>query len=116
VKQREFPVCPPIADEDDKEIFYYQHYTDANGKEKDVKILHHAAPFALTRWTNIFFSTDFVGGDMQRIFGKGVKDIKIDLKANFLVKLFYPKGHTNYWDGTYKESVEAIVKALKLRG
>lgn len=115
VNQREFPTCPPIADEKEDEIFYHQHFTDPNGKEKDIKILHHAAPFAITRWTNIFFSTDFVGGEMQRIFGKGIKDIKIDLKGRFILKWFYPKGHTNYWDGTNSESIQAIVKALKLR-
>lgn len=110
-KQREFPVCPPIADDLTNEIHYNSKpYDVANGK-RTVKILHHAALFAVTRWTNIYFSSDFVGGPMQRLFGIAVKDENINRKSLW----FYPGGHTHYWDRDSEESLGKIVNALQLR-
>ncbi|GAB2767560.1 hypothetical protein GCM10027275_07460 [Rhabdobacter roseus] len=98
VKQKEFPICPPVMEGRDKTLFFDRltAEVDVNGKKekRTVRFLNHAAPFALTRWTNIYFSSDYVGSDGQRIFGKGVRDIKVDRRGLW----FLPSGHTNYWD------------------
>lgn len=109
--QKEFPACPPIPDpvkntiQDDP-----KKYVSENGI-RDMRILHHAALFAVTRWTNIYFSSDFIGGPMKRLFGKGVKDEVVPRKS---VK-FYPGGHTHYWDRDSKEALQKILEALHLR-
>ena len=65
----------------------------------------------MTRWTNIFYTSDFVGGPMQRIFGPGVRDIAVKRKSLWC----YPGGHTDYWTGgKNNEALKAIVEALKL--
>lgn len=77
--------------------------------------LHHGALFAFTRWTNIFFPGDWIGGEISENIGKGtlnrqlnfdryisVKDGKIN-KENlfsywFKKSLSYtPLMHTKYW-------------------
>jgi hypothetical protein len=112
IEQRELPVSPPVLDPDDHAFFYssYPPYQVGN-EERQVHLLHHGALFAVIRWTNIFYSSDFVGGPMQRIFGKGIKDICIPRKSPW----FYPGGHTCYWDKTDKNNaLKEIVAALRL--
>jgi hypothetical protein len=112
VQQREFSVCPPATDEKDHNIFYNSKtYETAAGQKRTVRHLHHAAHFAITRWTNIFFTSDFVGSTAQRIFGKGVKDVALSRKSLW----FIPGGHTNYWDINSEASLQALANALKLR-
>ena len=111
-KQRELPANPPIPDEVDHNIFYSSTFRyDVQGKLRSVKWLNHGAMFGLIRCTNIFYTSDFFGGNMQRIFGKGVKDITKKRKSIW----FYPGGHTRYWEKEDKNNVlKEIVEALKL--
>jgi len=110
--ERELPVCPPQIDEKDKAFFFKGHYQLPDSENfVDLNVMHHGALFGPTRWTNIFYSSDFVGGPMQRIFGKGVEDICIK-RSSFW---FYPGGHLAYWNKEDKNNALAeIVKALRL--
>ncbi len=110
-EQREFPVCPPVADDREKSIHYNSDPYDIKDGKRTVKILHHAALFAVTRWTNIYFSSDYIGGPMQRLFGPGVRDIFVKRKSIW----FFPGGHTSYWNRDSEASLATIVKALHLR-
>jgi hypothetical protein len=110
IEQREIPVCPPEIDKDDGKI-YYREFIEQPGKtrRKGVNVTHHGALFAMIRWKNIYYSSDFVGGPMQRRFGKGVFDIKINRNSFW----FYPGGHNRYWrvrkdNGALKEIVNAM--------
>src|SRR5436309_1336739 len=52
--QREFPTCPPQQEDDrDRELLECVYYR--GNQEVEVRILHHGAPFAVTRWTNLYF-------------------------------------------------------------
>src|SRR5205807_10269688 len=61
--------------------------------------MHHAAPFAAVRWTNIhdphrlIFQGDIISGPVAPVFGPGVLDI--DLKA--LRGQSRRFSHTRYW-------------------
>jgi hypothetical protein len=109
-EQREFPVCPPVADDKEKTIHYNSAPFETPSGKRTVKILHHAALFAVTRWTNIYFSSDYIGGPIQPMFGKGVRDMYIKRKSPW----FYPGGHTHYWDIKSEESLRSIVNAMRL--
>lgn len=115
VKEREFPVCPPVTDDKTNSISFetttYDLETGNVKNKRSVRTLHHAALFAITRWTNIYFTSDFVGSEGRRLFGEGVKDIPIDRKSWWIV----PGGHTKYWDQGSDESLEAITLAMRLR-
>lgn len=109
--QREFPTSPPTADEADNKIHYNSKPYSINTEKRTVKILHHSALFATTRWTNIFFSSDFIGGPIKELFGKAINDIEVKRKSLW----FYPGGHTSYWNISSKNAIDKITKALRLR-
>ena len=112
IEQREIPVCPPEVDNVSGDIFYRQYISQPDKKNrKGVNATHHGAMFSMTRWKNIYYSSDFVGGPMQRRFGLGVDDIEIPRKSFF----FYPGGHTDYWTpGKDKGALKAIISAMRL--
>lgn len=94
---RELPTCPPQVD--DGAYSYRQNYM-FNGSKRSVRVLHHAALFACTRWTNIYaplrfgFLGDWVAGAMQPVFGSGIKDIALTESAFRNLPLV---AHTKYW-------------------
>jgi hypothetical protein len=63
-------------------------------------ILHHAAPFAVTRWTNLYFPVkwgllgDLVGGRLASTFGPGILDIPVRTTRRLGWTLL---AHTSYW-------------------
>ena len=77
---------------------------DVNGAKRTIYALHHAAAFACTRWTNLYFPAwlgffgDLVGGPLRDIFGPGVKDIAVT-SAEWSGWLQHtPMIHTHYWN------------------
>lgn len=60
---------------------------------------NHAAVFAPTRWTNLYFPCawtlkgDVVGGPLQPVFGAGIRDIPVTttIQGGLL-------NHTHYWE------------------
>jgi hypothetical protein len=112
VKQREMPVCPPLKDEHDGSMTYCPPPFEVEGVKRSVHLLNWSAMFAVTRWTNIYFRSDYVGGPMKRKFGNGIKDIEKPRKGFFL----FPGGHTEYWDLKDKNNaLKEIVDAMQLR-
>ena len=98
--QRELLTCPPVADKQG------YGYNDDNavpvgeGKLYSPYILHHAAAFAVTRWSNLYFPAylglfgDCIGGPLRDTLGFGIKDIPVKLKS---WRRFTPFSHTAYW-------------------
>ena len=84
-------------------------------------VLADAAPFAVTRWTNLYFPCraifrgDVVGGPLAPLFGAGVKDVAVATlqRHGFL-------SHTFYWSpfeadhGQASAPVPALKAALAL--
>ena len=80
--------------------------------------MHHSAPFAAVRWTNIYdphsliFRGDIISGPVAPMFGDGIRDI--DLKA--LRGQSSAFSHTRYWMLTGEGQVggrPAHIKALR---
>jgi len=101
-RQRELPTCPPQLD--DKGYAYSGKTVEfANGKKFTPLVLHHAAPFAVTRWTNLYFPArlglfgDIVGGPLRTVFGPGILDVPV--RSNGWCGLIgrTPLAHTKYW-------------------
>jgi len=101
VNQREFPTCPPCLDS--KKLAY-----------KDGTILHHATPFGLTKWTNLYFKPnktifgDVLSGPLVPEFGKGIKDIEV--KSKSFGGLFK---HNDYWKQSKKDKAQTHIKELR---
>jgi hypothetical protein len=74
--------------------------------EHNETILHHAALFACTRWTNLFFRSDKIGGPLQRVFGRGIDDKPYGAKSWSPL----PRLHTAYW--SREESIKGLRNAI----
>jgi hypothetical protein len=126
-RQRELPTCPPQRD--DKGYAYgLKPPVDIGAGMKFTPLLpHHAAPFAVTRWTNLYAPVrwglfgDIVGGPLAGVFGHGIRDIAVRIdgwRGRTLA------AHTAYWRRTTPESgaaaeagtaLKALTDALALR-
>lgn len=104
VADRELPTCPPVTADRG-----YRYVTD-----DDVPHLHHAAPFAVVRWTNVYAVGDFIGGPIEvplpdtpdSGLGGGVRNEPLnDRWARVPLR-----AHSRYWD----EGVEPVRRALSL--
>ena len=92
IAEREFPACPPALEI----VGGDARFSFPSG---DLRIPHHAAAFAPTRWTNLYFPCrrvfwgDVIGGPVAPAFGPGVKDIPVEtpVRGDFF-------SHTLYWD------------------
>ena len=85
---RELPLCPPNRSVRDRPNGFAVHlrFEAAVNDNDPTLILHHAAPFAATRWTNFFFRDDPIGGPLANVFGYGVKDVAVDPRLFTLLR------------------------------
>jgi hypothetical protein len=113
---RELPTCPPVVSGGG-----YSYRPDpylVNGQKRSVWILHHAAPFAVTRWTNIYVPVrlgilgDWIGGPLKDVFGYGIRDVPLKGAHRQRVPLL---SHVTYWRKPAKSpGLVALADALDL--
>jgi len=101
VEQREYPSCPPQA-EDPRDSQYSQSLLIT---KTGCEVLHHAAPFACTRWTNLYFDRDFIGGPIKSL-GCWIVNQPVPPAGSF--------PHTEYWHD--KGAAADLCAALDLKG
>jgi hypothetical protein len=114
--ERELPQSPPLREDLDPKVFQLAQATHKlpigpsfetsklisfpPPSSPHVWELHHAAPFAVVRWTNIYdtaslvFRGDIIGGPLANTFGPAIIDI--DLKS--LRGQSRSFTHTKYWE------------------
>jgi hypothetical protein len=111
------PPPPPSDEVFGPEGGLFSYFLDAPKKWS----LHHAAPFAAVRWTNIYdthhpiLRGDIISGPVAPIFGVGIRDIDLkDLRGPSPVF-----SHTLYWRlpeaGGPMPHIEALRKAIDLQ-
>jgi len=105
--QREFPTCPPRKEDSRDKGLLWRASPEF---QKLYRILHHGAPFAITRWTNIYFSGDPVGGQLAKLFGKGIKDVPLTCGRT----AGRWSSHIRYWDSREREACDKLYAALCL--
>lgn len=102
IERREAPACPPTKD--DKGYGYNARQPIMLGQQPFTpQYLHHAAAFAVTRWTNLYFPApyglfgDIVGGPVKPVMGKGVLDLPVTVGKwkGWLARSWL--SHTHYW-------------------
>lgn len=116
----EYPSCPPSGEE----IYYHTSYKTKSGLHRAIKILHHAAPFAMVRWTNMYMPGDFIGGPLKQLFGAGILDYEVKVNNNRWMG-HLPISHVKYWNTIPfsdlsakldpKSSTMRLLNALRLR-
>ncbi|RLA44769.1 MAG: hypothetical protein DRR06_08870 [Gammaproteobacteria bacterium] len=96
ISDRELPTCPPKPESSGG--FTFKLKFDEGTAISAYAVPHHAAMFAPTRWSNLYFPSrgiflgDVIGGPTSQILGCGIRDIPVQTKRwNGLVS------HTSYW-------------------
>ena len=120
-KDRTLPTCPPESEEESKtrhsRVTYDCPYGDvADGRARTFALFHHAAPFAVTCWTNLYFEPrhlgftgDLIGGPVSPLFGLWVRDVQLPAIPRF--------AHSCYWrsiKGVDDGHLKALQTALNL--
>lgn len=133
-EERELPTCPPVCEvktftaKPDERRYSYEYWSKVREGEERYRLrtLHHAAPFAFTRWTNLYFPAklglfgDFIGGPLRKVFGPGVKDVPVSTRWLGGLGQRTPAAHTRYWsevkevDDTKETSLRELRAALRL--
>lgn len=103
VAQREYPTCPPQPN-DKRDWQYGKSLLTTSGGGK---LLHHAALFACTRWTNLFYDRDIIGGRIDDL-GCWIDNHKLEPCGS----AWFP--HTKYWSPGANHT--RLLKALDLCG
>ena len=102
IERREAPACPP--NEDTQGYGYNARQPLMLGQKPFTPYyLHHAAAFAVTRWTNLYFPApfglfgDIVSGPVKPVMGGGVLDLPVTVGngKGWLAKSWL--SHTHYW-------------------
>ena len=122
VADRVLPACPPVTETEAKtghlRVTYDRSYTAPFRRGRATfRAFHHAAPFAVTRWTNLYFRSgmwglagDVVGGPVAPMFGSWVRDVELPAPRRWLT-------HNCYWRRVKEpdEHLEQLRHALGLR-
>jgi hypothetical protein len=96
--QREFPSCPPWLEKDSPSAGRYRFSYPVNDP---VRAPHHAAVFAPTVWTNVYFPSflivfgDLISGPVAPLLGRGVLDVRVEIGGPFFRHLDYWKDPTS---------------------
>jgi len=117
--RRELPTCPPFAEPHKSKglqgRFWFTKEV-AGTPPQQVSIPHHAALFAPTVWTNVYFPCrallwgDLIGGPIASQLGHGVRDVPVStgMRLGLL-------SHTLYWtEGGNNAHILALREALDL--
>lgn len=110
--ERELPISPPIAEKQGC-LSYNIEYKTADGTKLTKAILHHAAPFACTKWFNAYYENDYVGGPLQKVFGQGILDVPLKLAGIWGYVPFL--SHTHYWADAGKSIAKEIESIERIR-
>jgi pimeloyl-ACP methyl ester carboxylesterase len=92
IRLRELPTCPPDRSRHLNRGHFVVRLSAELESMSDYCILHHGAPFALTRWTNFWYPNDPVGGPLRPAFGSGIDDVCLPNASKWPVV-----SHILYW-------------------
>lgn len=102
---REYPSCPPQPQTSaalDPSILFsgfpLRYPAGEAGSAARRRHLNHAAVFAATRWTNVYFENDLVGGPVAAQLGRGVLDVQLPVAPPTPRSFASAFSHTSYWN------------------
>jgi hypothetical protein len=114
VARRELPTCPPQSDRAERNKGQHDHFFSF--RDRNRRYIYHAAPFALVRWTNLWFPSrfglfgDWFGGPLAPLFGPGVRDVSVTARGMRWVPAL---AHTKYFSYPKDEGPDSPTTALR---
>jgi hypothetical protein len=122
IERRELPTCPPWpekrqVDHEEKLQIWFERKVKVGDKTLRVPTPHHAALFAATVWTNLYFPCrnlirgDLIGGPIAPQLGLGIRDVPV--KTSIWSGLL---AHTRYWSAAREDDthIDELRGALAL--
>lgn len=122
---REYPLCPPkievrkkgneiVKDYENAISFHANLFVTIDNvrEKKTMRFINHNSQFSFIQWTNIYFQNDFVGGELNDYFGKGIQNIHLNPNGNWFKRNLPFFSHTNYWSKHQQHSIEEILKNI----
>lgn len=116
VARRELPTCPPQPELNPRNNVNNQTlWFSWNNRGK--RVLDHAAPFAVVRWTNMWFPADlrffgdWFGGPLRPLFGNGILDI--ELRSNGWKTQIPAYAHALYYHFQRDEWTGSVTRRLR---
>jgi hypothetical protein len=126
-RERLLPTSPPVTERQKQPVanlrparqrmtFNLSYREPVSGESKTFVVFHHGAPFAVTRWTNLYFKTrlaglsgDIIGGRIGPRLGSWIKDVELPSPG-------FGSTHTKYWSLSLTDTthLDALRAALKL--
>ena len=115
IDRRDIATCPPESDlpsDKDKGDGKTDYAYPYNGGQ----VLYHAAPFAVVRWSNMWFPAhlgffgDWFGGPLRPLYGNGILDTP--LSGNGWRRFLPAWAHTLYFTFPEDESDESVTAKL----
>lgn len=109
----ELPTCPPHGA---PEVTRPERYL-ADGHIRTILMPIHSAPFAVTRWTNLYVPArgivlgDPIGGPLAPAFGSGIKDVPVTVSPWW--RRYTPMAHTSYWRDASRKGGKTPIPALR---
>ena len=107
---RELPTCPP----DRSKHVNKGRFTVSLAAEDDritvYPILGHQAMFAVTRWTNFYFTNDPIGGRLDKAFLRGIEEHDLGSAGVQWTPLH---AHVSYWRPNAVEAAKPCVDRMR---
>jgi hypothetical protein len=109
-QDRVLPACPPALEKDGRYMrcsFELDYRDEAFDEPQTFTVFNHGAPFAVTRWTNLYFRSswgglvgDPIGGPVAGQFGSWVRDVELPPPARRFTHTWYwrPAGSSGHLD------------------
>jgi len=117
VKNAELPMCPPRSGNQMVEGLEQEVGSRYGYKNRGREVLIHGAPFAVMRWTNLYFpaekswSGDWFGGPLRPLFGTGVVDRPI--LGNLPGRRAPAVAHSRYFSYPDDEDPEGAARVIQ---
>ncbi|MGG5259575.1 hypothetical protein [Phycicoccus avicenniae] len=116
-ERHELPTCPPLIEEEGNGPTRGRTRYSWRKKDGNRQVLHEGAPFAVVRWTNVFFPTrggflgDWFGGALAPLFGAGIRDVEVT--GNTPQRLMPAWAHSLYFSFPDDVSPDSVTEALR---
>jgi hypothetical protein len=107
---RELITCPPDRSRHVNKGRFSVSLSEEAGRFTYYPILGHQAPFAITRWTNMYFRNDPIGGPLGEVFLHGIEEHDLDPGR---LRWRPVSAHVSYWKTKNHKAVEAAQPCIE---
>lgn len=119
---RELPLNPPkievklegeaIVKDYARAISYADDVLTNEGESVRMRIINHSSQFSFIRWSNIYFTNDYVGGELNFYFGDGIKNYEFQPNGGFVERKLPCGSHTSYWNQNQTQTISLLRKTI----